>query len=210
MTHFETVAQFGLDLGCLVCPSESSLKQYGGWGCLLHEIGHFAVAPPFLWDIPAHIDAVAKDERPPVPAVDAFAVGIDHDGGFHTRVSLWSEGKRHPFIAAIAENPNPLTDWHVRAWEVWAADRLGLPTPGGLWLQTTPWADLLYVAKNRDLWPGNFPGWADRHPEQVDRWEQRSSSRFNPEQELRWRLEDLFHNKQVDELGRLNKCGTTK
>ena len=191
MTRFETVAQFGFDLGCLVCPSASSLKKYGGWECLLHEIGHFAIAPPFLRNIPAHMDAVVEDKRPPVPPANAFAVGIDHNGSFHTGVELWREGELTPTIAAIAENPNPLTDWHVRAWTVRAADRLGLPTPHSLWLDSNPWSDLLYVAETRDRQSGVFPGWADRHPEQVERWKQRAVARNNPEQELQWRLDDL-------------------
>lgn len=189
----ETVAEFGVSLGCLVCPSAASLRRYGGWQALLHEIGHFAIAPRFLWDVPAHADAAAQGERPPVPPVHRFALGIGNDGKIlSSGTTLWDpEQGRGPQVAAIAENPNPLTDWHVRAWAAWAADRLGLPTPRNLWLDSSPWADLLLSAEHGHKASGRPAGWAQRHPEIVDRWRQRASSPHNRERELEWRLADL-------------------
>jgi hypothetical protein len=188
----ETVAQFGFELGCLVCPPTQSLRLYGGWQALLHEIGHFAIAPAFLRDIPSHAEAASAGRRPPVPAVDAFAVGIDQNGMVCPRGQvLWQEGALTPFVAAIAENPNPLTDWHVRAWTAWASSHLGLPTPRCLWLDSSPWADLCLAAELDHPMLYRPPGWGDRHPEKLDQWKERAAAPHRPDKELEWRLEDL-------------------
>ena len=75
----DRIAGAGAALGCLVCPTASALHRYGVWG-VLHEIGHFAIAPRFLWDIPAHADAAAVGERPPLPSVGVFARAITPQG----------------------------------------------------------------------------------------------------------------------------------
>ena len=117
----DRIAGAGAALGCLVCPTASALHRYGVWG-VLHEIGHFAIAPRFLWDIPAHVDDAAAGQRPPLPSVRAFALAITPQGeilrgGYSCRDATW------------AENPHPLTDWHVRAWQWWAARALRLGEP---------------------------------------------------------------------------------
>ena len=182
----DRIAGAGAALGCFVCPTAAALRRYGHWEAALHESGHFAISPRFLWDTPAHADAAAVGERPPLPDVQAFALAQDSQG----KVRPW--GYCHQNDRWI-ESPHPLTDWHVRAWQWWAAKALRLGEPSSLWLQTTPWHDLLFSAEFDH--PGmDRPGrWCDRHPERTEIWRERAAMPLIPERELAWRLGDVFH-----------------
>lgn len=183
---WERVGGVGAVLGCLVCPSPASLRIYGGWESLLHEIGHFAIAPRFLWDVPAYVDALDAGRRPELPRVADFAVALTPQGalapwGYVSDDDTW------------IENPHPLTDWHVRAWQWWACRALQLPEPSRLWLQSAPWWDLLSRAEMDHSQMERPRRWCDRHPIRTGIWRERASTQLHPEQELAWRLADVFH-----------------
>ena len=183
---WERVAGVAAALDCWVCPRAADLHRYGGWQAALHEIGHFAIAPRFLWNAEAHITAAAAGQRPEAPRVWSFAIALDACGG------IVPAGCVPPGGGLWAENPHPLSDWHVRAWQWWACNALRLEMPERLWLQTTPWAELLSSAKLDTTAMDRPRRWCDRHPERTEIWRKRAAMPLIPERELAWRLADVF------------------